>query len=145
MPEGEFGGELVDALFCNALPERLDPALAELRDLRVSAHLFINRRGVSTQYVPFDRRAWHAGESSWRRRPGCNDYAIGIELEGADNVPYTARQYRTLTAVTAALLRRYPRLSTDAVVGHQEVAPGRKTDPGPAFDWPRYLGALSKS
>jgi AmpD protein len=143
LPPGEFGTGLVDALFTNTLPAELDPRIADLRTTRVSAHVFVDRSGVVTQYVPFDRRAWHAGESSWRQRGGCNDYSIGIELEGSDDVPYTDAQYRSLIAVSRALFARYPRLSADAVVGHQEVAPGRKTDPGPAFDWRRYLDGLA--
>lgn len=142
LPPGEFGSGMVDALFTNSLPDQLDPEMEELRHVKVSSHVFINRQGRSTQYVPFDKRAWHAGESSWRRRNGCNDYAIGIELEGIDDAPYNAAQYRALIAITRALFACYPRLSADAVVGHQEVAPERKTDPGPAFDWPRYLMAL---
>ena len=110
--------------------------------MRVSAHLFIDRRGRVTQFVPFDQRAWHAGVSSWRGRPGCNDFSIGIELEGVETRPYTQAQYRQLERVLRALLRGYPRLSPDAVVGHQEIAPGRKTDPGPAFDWGRILPTL---
>jgi len=142
LPPGEFGGGLVDALFTGRLPESLRPDMAELRKLRVSAHVFIDRIGAVVQYVPFDKRAWHAGQSSWRQRIGCNDFSIGIELEGTDVLPYTDAQYRSLVDVTLALIARYPRLSADAVVGHQEVAPGRKTDPGPAFDWQRYLGTL---
>lgn len=142
LPPGEFGGNWVDDLFTGSLPDVLPQSLASLRDLRVSAHLLVARGGGVTQYVPFHKRAWHAGESSWRGRPGCNDYAIGIELEGTDDRPYTNVQYTSLRAVTAALLARYPRLSLDAIVGHQEISPGRKTDPGPAFDWRRYLGGL---
>ncbi|MCZ6711027.1 MAG: 1,6-anhydro-N-acetylmuramyl-L-alanine amidase AmpD, partial [Gammaproteobacteria bacterium] len=108
------------------------------------AHVFVSRSGKLTQYVPFDKRAWHAGESSWRQRVGCNDFSIGIELEGTDQLPYTDAQYQSLQAVTHALFARYQRLSADAVVGHQEVAPLRKTDPGPGFDWQRYLGAVSR-
>ena len=143
LPPGRFGGDLVDGLFTNSLPDELDPGLAELRDVRVSAHLLIDRAGRITQYVPFHRRAWHAGSSGWCGRPSCNDYAIGIELEGTDELDYADAQYRALIAVSRALFDRYPRLSVDAVVGHQEIAPERKTDPGPAFDWCRYLGALA--
>ncbi|MFP6814556.1 MAG: 1,6-anhydro-N-acetylmuramyl-L-alanine amidase AmpD [Pseudomonadales bacterium] len=143
VPAGDFDSGLVDALFTNTLPERLDPTLESLRGTRVSTHVFISRSGKLTQYVPFDKRAWHAGESSWRQRIGCNDFSVGIELEGTDQLPYTDAQYESLHSVTRALFARYPRLSADAVVGHQEVAPLRKTDPGPGFDWPRYLGALA--
>ena len=139
LPPGRFGGTCVHDLFLNCLDASAHPELAELTGLRVSSHLLISRRGAVTQFVPFHRRAWHAGESVWRGRPGCNDYAIGIELEGTDHRPYTASQYDKLRKVLRALLLRYPRLSPDAVVGHYEIAPGRKTDPGPAFDWRRVL------
>ncbi|MEL0082365.1 MAG: 1,6-anhydro-N-acetylmuramyl-L-alanine amidase AmpD, partial [Gammaproteobacteria bacterium] len=109
--------------------------LSGLETLRVSAHLLIDRWGIVTQFVPFHRRAWHAGESAWAGRQGCNDYSIGIELEGADGVAYTPRQYDQLVAVVGALMRRYPAIDTDRVVGHADIAPGRKTDPGPAFNW----------
>lgn len=138
LPPGRFGGDLVRQLFTNCLDCSADPALADLAGVRVSAHLFIDRRGAPTQFVSFDRRAWHAGSSSYRGRSRCNDFSIGVELEGADHVPYENAQYATLTGVVAALLARYPRLSLDAVVGHQEIAPGRKSDPGPAFDWRRF-------
>jgi AmpD protein len=142
LPAGQFGGRWVDALFAGSLSEQLPVELESLRGLNVSAHLFIDREGQIIQYVAFDKRAWHAGESCWRGRAGCNDYAIGIELEGSDHAPYTERQYAALRAATLALFARYRRLSVDAVAGHQEVAPGRKSDPGPAFDWARYLGGL---
>jgi N-acetyl-anhydromuramoyl-L-alanine amidase len=143
LPPGRFGGRYIHDLFLNRLDAGADPALADLAGMRVSAHLLIDRRGAVTQFVPFHRRAWHAGESVWRRRPGCNDYAIGIELEGTDDRPYTASQYRRLRQVLEALMARYPRLSPEAVVGHFEVAPGRKTDPGPAFSWRRLLARES--
>jgi N-acetyl-anhydromuramoyl-L-alanine amidase len=139
LPPGQFGGRFVHDLFLNRLDTAAHPALADLADLRVSAHLFIDRRGSVTQFVPFHRRAWHAGVSAWRGRPGCNDYAIGIELEGSDDLPYTGSQYRRLRQVLEALMARYPRLSPEAMVGHCEVAPGRKTDPGPGFCWRRLL------
>jgi N-acetyl-anhydromuramoyl-L-alanine amidase len=139
LPPGRFGGGLIQDLFLNRLDTSLDPALADLEGVRVSAHLLIDRRGSVTQFVPFDRRAWHAGSSCWRGRPGCNDYAIGIELEGTDERPYTRAQYRRLRLVLETLMAKYPRLSPDAVVGHYEVAPGRKTDPGPGFAWRQLL------
>jgi N-acetyl-anhydromuramoyl-L-alanine amidase len=139
LPPGRFGSGLIKDLFLNRLDIGIDPALADLDGLQVSAHLLIERRGAVTQFVPFHRRAWHAGVSCWRGRPGCNDYAIGIELEGADDRPYTQAQYRRLRQVLEALMARYPRLSPDAVVGHFEVAPGRKTDPGPGFSWRQLL------
>ena len=138
LPPGRFGGEWIDQLFTGQLPARTAASLG-LAGLRVSSHLLIDRRGRCAQYVPFHRRAWHAGQSCWQGRPNCNDYAIGIELEGTDERPYTQAQYRTLARLTRALLDAYPGLAPDAIVGHLEVAPGRKTDPGAAFDWQRYL------
>lgn len=141
LPPGRFGTGLVDQFFAGRLPAEVADTL-ELTGVRVSSHLLIDRKGTPTQYVPFDRRAWHAGVSSWEGRPNCNDYAIGIELEGTDSRPYTGAQYRALVRVTGILLTAYPRLSPEAIVGHNEVAPGRKTDPGPSFDWHRYLTEL---
>ena len=143
LPPGEFGHGLVEAFFCNRLDCAVHPDLAGLEGVRVSAHLLIDRAGTITQFVPFDRRAWHAGTSSHRGRVGCNDFSIGIELEGTDHVPYTEPQYDALLDVLPALLRRYPRIDAAAIVGHNEVAPGRKTDPGPAFDWPRVIRHLT--
>ena len=139
LPPGEFGGGLVERLFTNQL--QVDPAgpMADLTGLRVSSHLLIDRDGLCTQFVPFHRRAWHAGRSAWQGRPGCNDYAIGIELEGTDALPYTEAQYRRLIPIVKTLLATYAGLSPEAIVGHLEVAPGRKTDPGPRFDWQRLL------
>jgi len=145
LPPGEFGTGAVEKLFTNRLDTRSDPRLADLEGVTVSAHLFIDRRGRTTQFVPFDERAWHAGVSSWRGREGCNDFAIGIELEGEDERPYTRAQYRRLHNVLEALLVKYPRLSRSAIVGHQEVAPGRKTDPGRAFDWRQLLAGLFRA
>lgn len=142
LPPGRFGTGLIEDLFLNRLDCGSDPALADLQGVRVSAHLLIDRRGRVVQFVPFDRRAWHAGVSNWCGRHGCNDFSIGIELEGEDGRAYTQRQYRKLSKVTSALLARYPALAREAIVGHQEIAPGRKTDPGPAFDWRRYLASL---
>jgi AmpD protein len=143
MPPGEFGGPWVEALFMNRLPPAQHPFFATVADLRVSAHLFVRRDGSLVQFVPLHARAWHAGVSSWRHRPACNDYSIGIELEGADEVPYAPAQYRVLAALVVALRRAYPTLADDAVVGHSDVAPGRKTDPGPAFDWGLLRAALA--
>ncbi len=141
LPPGEFGGDEIEALFCNELDH---PQLPELADYRVSAHLLIDRRGRCTQFVAFDQRAWHAGESAWRGRTGCNDFSIGIELEGTDTRPYTQAQYRKLASVIRALLAHYPRLAADAIVGHLEVAAGRKTDPGPAFNWSAVLRGAAR-
>ena len=135
LPPGEYGGPWVERLFMNTLPPEHHPFFATIRDLRVSAHLFIRRDGELVQFVPFHARAWHAGASSWRHRVACNDFSIGIELEGDDAVPYARAQYQRLAAVVAALRQAYPTLAPDAITGHSDIAPGRKTDPGPAFDW----------
>jgi N-acetyl-anhydromuramoyl-L-alanine amidase len=135
LPPGEFGGDDVIRLFCNTLDCAEHPYYERLRDLRVSAHFLIRRTGKLLQFVPCTRRAWHAGLSSWRGRAHCNDFSVGIELEGSDEIPYADPQYAALGALVAALSRAYP---IDDVVGHADVAPGRKTDPGPAFDWPRF-------
>ena len=137
LPPGEFGGPWIERLFCNTLPPDEHPYFAEVASKKVSAHLLIDRRGAVTQYVPFDMRAWHAGPSSYADRGPCNDFSIGIELEGTDTSAYEERQYHVLARVIGALCRAYPALSPTRVAGHSDVAPGRKTDPGPAFDWPR--------
>jgi AmpD protein len=136
LPPGEFGGPWIDRLFTNTLPPDAHPYFADIAGQRVSAHLCIRRDGAVTQYVPFHERAWHAGPSSYRGRTACNDFSVGIELEGADTTPYEERQYRALAEVVAALCAAYPTLSPARLVGHSDIAPGRKTDPGPAFDWP---------
>ena len=137
LPPGEFGGPWIDRFFTNVLPPDVHPYFAAVADLRVSSHLLIRRSGEIVQYVPFQLRAWHAGASSWAGRERCNDFSIGIELEGADHSPYESAQYAMLARVIAVLCRSYPRLTPDRVVGHSDIAPGRKSDPGPAFDWPR--------
>lgn len=142
LPPGRFGGPHIDRLFTNRLKPHGHPFFRHLAGLRVSSHLLIRRDGRVTQYVPIHRRAWHAGKSSWRGRTQCNDFSIGIELEGTDDVPYTAVQYRRLAAAVRALRRVIPSLRRAPVVGHSTVAPGRKTDPGPAFDWARLRALL---
>lgn len=137
LPPGEFDGPWIDLLFTNALPRDSHPYFAAVADLRVSAHLLVRRTGEVVQYVPFHRRAWHAGASSWQGRERCNDYSIGIELEGTDHSPYESAQYAMLARVIAVLCRRYPHLTPGRIVGHSDVAPGRKSDPGASFDWPR--------
>lgn len=134
LPPGVFGGDGVERLFTNTLDAAADAYYVSIADLRVSAHLFLRRDGEVVQFVPCGRRAWHAGISTWRGRPGCNDFSIGIELEGTDTLPYSTVQYERLAVLLRALKRRYP---LEAAVGHSDVAPGRKTDPGPAFDWDR--------
>ena len=137
LPPGEFGGPWIERLFTNTLPAEIHPYFAEVAPLRVSSHLVVQRDGALTQYVSFADRAWHAGQSNYQGRAACNDFSVGVELEGTDTLPYEATQYEALAAVVAALCAAYPRLSADRLVGHSDIAPGRKTDPGPAFDWPR--------
>ena len=138
LPPGEFGSDAIPRLFTNCIDPSAHPYYAMIADLRVSAHFLVRRDGTLLQFVACSKRAWHAGRSSWRGREGCNDYSVGIELEGTDTLPYTGVQYRMLARLIRALRRRYP---AEAVVGHSDVAPGRKTDPGPAFEWER-LGRL---
>ncbi len=135
LPPGEFGGDAIDALFTNRLDPAGHPYFAQVEGLRVSAHCLIRRDGELVQYVPFHRRAWHAGESSYAGRSRCNDYAIGIELEGSDHTPYEPVQYQILAGLILALRAVYPGLTRERIAGHSDIAPGRKTDPGPAFDW----------
>lgn len=135
LPPGEFGGPWIEALFTNRLPADEHPYFAEIEGLEVSSHLLIRRDGGLVQFVPFNRRAWHAGESRYQGRERCNDFSIGIELEGTDELPYEAVQYQKLVDVLKALFVAYPSLSPEHLTGHEHIAPGRKTDPGPAFDW----------
>jgi AmpD protein len=142
LPPGEYGGPWIDRLFTNALPPDAHPYFAMVASLTVSTHLLIRRDGVIVQYVPFHKRAWHAGQSNYRGRERCNDFSIGIELEGADTDPYEPVQYRVLAETILELCDTYPSLSTEHVVGHSDIAPGRKSDPGIAFDWPRLRALL---
>lgn len=137
LPPGEFGGPWVSRLFTGNLPADAHPEFRERAGLRVSAHLLIRRDGQVVQFVPFAFRAWHAGKSVWLGREACNDYSIGIECEGTDEVPYEDAQYETLRELLPMLLAAYPAITPDRIVGHSDVAPGRKTDPGPSFDWRR--------
>ena len=141
LPPGEFGGPWIDALFSNALDPKAHPFFLSIQDVKVSAHLFIRRDGEVVQYVPFYRRAWHAGASSFQGRERCNDFSIGIELEGTDYDPYTNDQYCQLATIIQALCQIYPGITPERITGHADIAPGRKTDPGPVFDW-RRLRAL---
>ena len=137
LPPGHYGGPWIERLFMNTLPPEADPYFATIHHLRVSSHVLIARDGTLTQYVPFGLRAWHAGPSYWRGRGACNDFSIGIELEGADDEPYDERQYGALAELVAALQRSYASLAEGWIAGHSDIAPGRKTDPGSAFDWRR--------
>lgn len=143
LPPGEFGGPWIERLFMNALPLDVHPYFAEIGPIRVSSHVVVGRDGGLTQFVKFTDRAWHAGQSSYNGRDACNDFSIGIELEGFDTVPYEAAQYAALGRVVAALCKAFPRLSPSRLVGHSDISPGRKTDPGPAFDWPRARACVA--
>jgi AmpD protein len=142
LPPGVFGGGEIEALFLNELDWGAHPYFAEIRGLTVSAHLLVRRDGELVQFVPFTERAWHAGESHFRGRSRCNDFSIGIELEGEDDTAYDEQQYQVLAAVLRALSQTYPDLSPREIAGHCDVSPGRKSDPGPAFDWLRLYDAL---
>lgn len=143
LPPSEFGGPYIDQLFTNTLAHDAHPYFAGLRGLTVSSHLLIRRDGELIQYVPFSRRAWHAGVSRWGGRAACNDFSIGIELEGCDSTPYTDAQYETLIAAAGAIGAAYPAITPERIVGHCHIAPGRKTDPGPYFDWARLRQELA--
>ncbi len=134
LPPGTFGGDSIERLFTNRLDPTAHPSFAAIATLRVSAHFLVRRDGELVQFVACGERAWHAGASSWRGRERCNDFSIGVEVEGADDTPYTSAQYAMLTRLVRALVRRYPIAD---IVGHSDIAPGRKTDPGPAFAWTR--------
>lgn len=144
LPPGEFGSGLVERFFCNCLDTSADPALSSICDLRVSAHLLIDRQGAISQFVPFHLRAWHAGVSTYAGRDNCNDFSIGVELEGTDTSGYSDNQYSALIGVAGLLMSEYPALSADRIVGHSDIAPGRKTDPGPGFDWLRFCEGLTR-
>ena len=134
LPPGRFGGDAIERLFTNRLDPDAHPYFASIAGLRVSSHFLIRRAGALVQFVPCSARAWHAGESAWRGRTRCNDFSIGIELEGSDRMPFEDAQYDALVALVRIVVKRYP---IDALAGHSDIAPGRKTDPGPHFDWPR--------
>ena len=140
LPPEVFGGDAVERLFTNTLDPAAHPAFASLEGLRVSAHYFIRRDAETIEFVPPDRRAWHAGLSCWEGRARCNDFSVGIELEGSDRQLFTSAQYERVAALVAALMRRYP--SIDSIAGHCHIAPVRKTDPGPFFDWHRFAALL---
>ena len=143
LPPGEYGGPWIEQFFTGNLAGAAHPYFREIEQLKVSAHVLIRRTGEPVQFVAFDKRAWHAGVSSWRGRNACNDFSIGIELEGTDTEPYEAAQYQSLAELIAALCVAYPTLSREAIVGHSDIAPGRKSDPGKAFSWPRLRTLLA--
>lgn len=142
LPAGQFGGPWIDDLFCNRLDPEAHADFAEICGLSVSAHALIRRDGEIVQYVPFQQRAWHAGKSRFQGRERCNDFSIGIELEGCDDHPFEAIQYQRLAQLTRALMQTYPAISHERIIGHSDIAPGRKTDPGPHFDWSRLWQLL---
>lgn len=142
LPPGEYGGIWIEQLFTNQLDWNAHPYFKQIEGMRVSSHLLIRRDGQVVQFVPFDARAWHAGVSNFQGRERCNDFSIGIELEGTDDTAYEAEQYRELAKIIVALCRAYPALCMQRLVGHSDVAPGRKTDPGECFDWPRLRAML---
>lgn len=143
LPEGSYGTPYVHQLFLNELDVHAHPSFESLNGLRVSSHLLISRTGQITQYVPFDRQAWHAGESEFDGQSHCNQYSIGVELEGTVDSPFESIQYDKLCEVTVALMKRFQGITLSRIVGHQEIAPSRKSDPGRYFDWGSYLTDVS--
>ncbi len=142
LPPGEFGGPGIEQLFCNCLDPNVHPSYAEICDLKVSAHALIRRDGEIIQFVPFHLRAWHAGESCCEGRTRVNDFSLGVELEGTDDMPFESVQYEVLSELTRRIINVYPAITPERVYGHSDIAPGRKKDPGPHFDWNRYRAAL---
>ncbi len=142
LPPREFGGCAIEEFFCGKLDMDSHPYYASIASLRVSAHLLIKRDGEIVQFVPFTKRAWHAGESSFQGKIRCNDFSIGIELEGTDHIPYELWQYEKLSEVVSLLMQTYPAITKERIVGHVDIAPGRKTDPGPVFDWAYLKGKI---
>lgn len=144
LPAGQFGGPFIEQLFTNCLDCSRHPSFADLEGVEVSAHLLIRRGGELTQFVAFDKRAWHAGQSCFAGCENCNDFSIGIELEGDEQNAYTDAQYHRLAAVTRLLMKKYPLITAERIVGHSDIAPDRKTDPGPGFHW-NYFRQLLES
>jgi len=144
LPPLQFEGQAVVEFFTNRLNYKAHPFYEQLTHLKVSAHLFIRRNGHCIQFVPFHYRAWHAGESSFKGQTKCNNFSIGIELEGADDIPYTNAQYEQLCIIASVLMKTYPEITIERIVGHQTIAPERKTDPGPSFDWGYFYNRLEK-
>lgn len=142
LPPEEFGGDFIDRFFAGTLDPTLHPYFEEIKDLRVSAHCLINRQGEITQYVNFNDIAWHAGLSCFEGREKCNEFSIGIELEGSNNQPFTEAQYRTLAKLTQTLMCEYPLITPERIAGHNQIAPERKIDPGQYFDWAYYRELL---
>jgi len=145
LPAGQFGGPYIEQLFTNRLDTAQHASFVEIESLKVSSHLLIRRDGQVIQFVPFDKRAWHAGQSRFEDRDDCNDFSIGIELEGTDELVYEESQYQQLAGVIQVLMKQYSDINPKRVVGHSDIAPGRKTDPGPAFDWAKLAHVLTDS
>lgn len=145
LPPGEFGGPWIEQLFNGHLPRDRHPYFEEIHGRRVSAHVLVRRDGEIVQFVPFQQRAWHAGVSEYQGRAACNDFSIGIEFEGTDEESYEAAQYAAGAALISALLSVYPSLDAGRIVGHSDIAPGRKTDPGDSFDWQRLRSSLEQA
>ena len=139
LPPKQYGGSYVEEFFLNNLNISDHESFKEIKDLKVSSHLYIKRDGEIIQFVPFNKRAWHAGDSVFKGVPNCNDFSIGIELEGADDDIFTEEQYDSLASATKEIIKEYPLISKDNITGHSEIAPNRKTDPGNKFDWEKYL------
>lgn len=142
LPEGQFGTPFIKQLFTNQLDARTDPSFADICHLQVSSHIVIERNGTVTQYVPFNMRAWHSGHSQYKGREKCNDFSIGIELEGSTITPYTQLQYLQLATLIQCLIQTYPKLNWQTITGHSDIAPLRKSDPGKYFDWVRLYKQL---
>ena len=142
LPPGQFGGDFISQLFTNRLSPSDHPSFEQIHTLEFSAHTLVRRNGKTIQYVPFNQRAWHAGHSNYQGRSDCNDFSIGIELEGDTKQPYTEQQYQTLSELIIALVNQYPDLSLESVTGHSDIAPERKQDPGESFEWNRLRALL---
>ena len=145
LPPGEFGGTGVEQFFCNTLDRQAHPYYEQIGDLKVSAHLLVRRRGELVQFVPLHLRAWHAGQSQCEGRSRVNDFSIGVELEGCDDTRFEPAQYAVLSELTRALMRAYPAITPARIFGHSDISPGRKTDPGPHFDWLGFRASLSET
>ena len=143
LPPGKYGGDYIEKFFTNQLNSDDDPYFEDIIDLTVSSHLLIKRDGSITQFVPFNKKAWHAGVSIFKDREDCNEFSIGIELEGTDETPYEKEQYNSLIMSTKALMSFFPDIKKDRIVGHSDIAPDRKTDPGKSFDWEYYLSKIN--
>ena len=143
LPPGQFGGPYIEDFFCNRLDRHAHPYFSEIADMQVSAHALVKRDGSVVQFVSCLDRAWHAGRSCFGNEEECNDFAIGIELEGADDIPYTEEQYHTLASLARLTMAAWPAVTPDRITGHSDIAPGRKTDPGPAFQWPYFKNLVS--